>query len=395
MSNDRDLKKKEKELKSIVGVSITSRRGLLRVKLSAKVTGDKAEEKTYKHLKDALDYVTAYTNRNDKLVKELGNLSYAKSFDAVAAYDLLDDAGMKISLVEVVNNHISSEQEKQVGNLTLMSDALDTYMNIKSEKVSSGTYATYKAYEASLRLLYEENWVSDVGKEEIEEWLEKHLFGKSEATYNKYLSFARTFYKWCISKKYCVSNPCESIPMYDVELATPSVLSVSEVELILTCLRDHKMNELLLGFYIQLFSGLRRSEVMRLTWSCINDDYIKLEKRHTKTKKGRAIPLQACLKKHLEMYSQFLNPEYKDKSILSINHDKWDTMRDQLLRHLDWETIERNVLRHSYVSYRLGILGDVGKTSYECGHSADILLEHYNGLISKKEAEKYFKIVLI
>jgi hypothetical protein len=313
MSKFSDSRKKLKEFKNIKGVSITERRGLLRVKLSAKVTGDKPVEKTFKALADALDFVELYTARHDKLVKDLAALSYEKGYDAVAALKLLDTAGMAMTLVEVCRDYIAHKQASEVGVPMLMGAALDEYMAEKEDGVGAKTYATYKAYEASLRLLYADILVSDVGEDEITEWLEVATFKKSHGTYNRYLSFATSFFRWSMKKSYCVSNPCEDKTMYTLDDATPSVLTVEEVELVLRCLKDHEMNELLLGFHIQLFAGLRLSEALRITWSCINEDFIKLEKKHTKTKKGRAIPLHPNLKKHLDTNPHFLNPASRDE----------------------------------------------------------------------------------
>ena len=36
------------------------------------------------------------------------------------------------------------------------------------------------------------------------------------------------------------------------------------------------------------------------------------------------------------------------------------------------------------MSYRLGVLGEVDVTAYECGHSAVVLLEYYNGITSRR-----------
>jgi hypothetical protein len=49
--------------------------------------------------------------------------------------------------------------------------------------------------------------------------------------------------------------------------------------------------------------------------------------------------------------------------------------------------------RHSYVSYRLAQLGDIGRVSEETGTNPTTLRKHYRRPVTKEEAEKYFAIV--
>ena len=49
--------------------------------------------------------------------------------------------------------------------------------------------------------------------------------------------------------------------------------------------------------------------------------------------------------------------------------------------------------RHSFVSYRLALLGDIARVSEETGTNATTLREHYRRPVAKEEAERYFGIV--
>ena len=154
------------------------------------------------------------------------------------------------------------------------------------------------------------------------------------------------------------------------------------------------MMDLLVVFALQSFAGVRRAEACRLKWGNIGEDAIRLDKSVTKTKKGRGVELCLALKKILKLFPQYLKDEFHDDLIFNGKHDKIDTLRDQLLRHLDWDSMPKNVLRHSFCSYKLALTKDAAKVSYEAGNSPDILAQHYDALVSQSEAKKYFKLKL-
>lgn len=52
-----------------------------------------------------------------------------------------------------------------------------------------------------------------------------------------------------------------------------------------------------------------------------------------------------------------------------------------------------NAARHSFTSYHLAMFEDAPKTSMQLGHRIpDVLYDHYRGLATKRNAEKYWDI---
>ena len=52
----------------------------------------------------------------------------------------------------------------------------------------------------------------------------------------------------------------------------------------------------------------------------------------------------------------------------------------------------KNLLRHSFGSYRLAMLENVGKVSLEMGNSPEIVFSNYRELVERSAAEAWFSI---
>jgi hypothetical protein len=57
---------------------------------------------------------------------------------------------------------------------------------------------------------------------------------------------------------------------------------------------------------------------------------------------------------------------------------------------LPWK---HNGLRHSYISYRLAIVKDVGQVSLEAGNSPGMVFKHYRQLVRESEANEWFGLM--
>src|SRR5438128_911703 len=52
-----------------------------------------------------------------------------------------------------------------------------------------------------------------------------------------------------------------------------------------------------------------------------------------------------------------------------------------------------NGLRHSFISYRVAAVQDVGKVALEAGDSPQMIFKHYRELVGSDEAKVWFSIV--
>jgi hypothetical protein len=56
-------------------------------------------------------------------------------------------------------------------------------------------------------------------------------------------------------------------------------------------------------------------------------------------------------------------------------------------------TQKHNALRHSYGSYRLAIIQDASKVSFEMGNSPKMVFEHYREIVTPEQALAWFAIM--
>lgn len=53
----------------------------------------------------------------------------------------------------------------------------------------------------------------------------------------------------------------------------------------------------------------------------------------------------------------------------------------------------RNALRHSFISYRVAMTGDVPRTALEAGNSPDMIFRHYRAVVDEPAADEWFGIL--
>ena len=53
----------------------------------------------------------------------------------------------------------------------------------------------------------------------------------------------------------------------------------------------------------------------------------------------------------------------------------------------------QNALRHSFISYRVALTGDVARTALEAGNSPKMIFRHYREVVDEQAAEAWFGIM--
>jgi integrase len=180
----------------------------------------------------------------------------------------------------------------------------------------------------------------------------------------------------------------------DIEIFTPA-----ELRLLFEVVRK----EMVPWLAIAAFAGLRSAELQRLDWSDIDlaEGYIEVTAAKAKTGSRRLVPITDNLLQWLVPYKQDSGPvtpfESMAKQIGWMVDDANDELLDQAeqagkdkaARKFEWK---RNGLRHSFISYRLAILKDVGAVSLEAGNSAQMVFKHYRQLVTENESKQWFAI---
>ena len=176
-----------------------------------------------------------------------------------------------------------------------MSRILEDFRNyLRIERgMSPNTVASYARDVQGLLDAYEGYLPADIGTAEVEQYLSKRIGeGISKRSQARLLSALRSFFNWCIEEGDLKDNPCDRIDAPKLGKYLPAVLSVEEVDAIISSvdlkaphgLRDRAILEVLYG------CGLRVSECTGLLIS-----HVHLEEGYVdvvgKGDKQRIVPL--------------------------------------------------------------------------------------------------------
>ena len=107
---------------------------------------------------------------------------------------------------------------------------------------------------------------------------------------------------------------------------------------------------------------------------------------HPKTRRRRVVPICASLAQWLEPYRQHEGP------LWSKSADTDETAFTDLRESLGIPSRGKDALRHSYGTYRLAVTQNEAQVAKEMGHKVDILHQHYAGLATPEEAERWFAV---
>ena len=137
-----------------------------------------------------------------------------------------------------------------------------------------------------------------------------------------------------------------------------------------------------------------------MTWDRIDlaGGHIKVDAAIAKTASRRLVPISENLRAWLAPYAQ------KEGSIRPVTRTSYNLLkiaRKAAVAKLseageaapnlkDWPN---NALRHSFVSYRLALVANAAQVAEECGHSVQIMKQHYRELVTAREAEKWFAVM--
>ncbi len=261
------------------------------------------------------------------------------------------------------------------------------------DKARSGvdTKAGYERTLPRLAQAFSGTPVHTLSSQRLKEWLhteftqpgEKHV---NAATFNSHRRRMITLWRWARDEGYLprnVQTEMEQVKTMQEAHAAIGILTVTNyaraLNLIRECNPSHLATLVLAGF-----AGLRRTELHAQRW-----DDIDLKRGHLKvTKAKRNTP---------SMRLVHLCPAAIEWLLLckgpgDLISPAWGL--DFVRKRLSEAKIPcpDNAFRHSFISYRVAMTGNVDETALEAGNSRDIIFRHYRELVGKEEGSAWFNI---
>ena len=224
--------------------------------------------------------------------------------------------------------------------------------------------------------------IQHVKSQQIDEWLRST--GYAASSRNNLLQCIKGLFNFARQRNYLPKSEITEasrvskvrVPAKDNEIYTPEqfekLLRAAPVELIPM-------------LAIRGFTGIRAAELERLDWNAVNLErrIIELRATQAKTAARRLIPISDNL-------AAWIGPLIEQGPIIPANWRRRDASVLAKKLGVGWPS---NVLRHSYISYRVALTGDVPRTALEAGNSPHIIFRHYREVVDEDAAKAWFGIM--
>jgi hypothetical protein len=230
----------------------------------------------------------------------------------------------------------------------------------------------------------------------------------ADVTFNTKLRYLRSFFAFCLKKKYAKGNPAIEVDPKKVTSAVPRLLSPSDLRVILAASDETIRPSLVL----QAFCGVRSAELARVEWKDIlQSGHLQIGADKAKTAKRRLTPIPSTALRYLlsvrkasgaifpapkvDAWVKELKETGDAPSASEVEGRRTDALNVALhsvkaaCPGIKWEN---NAMRASALSYRLAETKDAAATALEMGNSPAVLLRDYRELTTEAEASAWFAV---
>jgi integrase len=287
---------------------------------------------------------------------------------------------------EVVDELIASKTSSRKSNVYIkdLTSRLGTFADSFQLRITNVTGKQIEEYIRGLKTL---------NKDENER---HQLSGRTQNNIRRLIS---TLFKFAIKRGYLPKDHDEisGVERASVNSGEIEVFSAAELQkLFAACLTPVKergkwriREEMIPYLAVAAFCGLRAAEIMRLEWSEIRltggEKFVEVTAGNAKTASRRTVPITDNCAAWLERYAKPSGPV--------INLSRADKQLFLYLAKKSGVPWKHNGLRHSFISYRLAVVKDVGQVSLEAGNSPGMVFKHYRQLVRESEAQEWFGIM--
>jgi integrase len=304
--------------------------------------------------------------------------------DCLEAAEILRPFG--VSLVEVARQYAARHELSHKSET--VKNALTAFLATKQ------TDGARKRYLQDLRSRlghfsqsFAERKVSDLSIAQLDSWLRD--LGQSPVSRNTYHVRIHTFFEYCRTRGWLVTNPLKDLTKARVaqDASKIGILSVEEVARLL-----ESADPATLPYWLfSIFCGLRASEVQRLEWKDLHWDehldepLVEVPSAKSKTASRRFVALRPNLLQWLAPYREASGPVCPSALPQRLVADR------QAAGITKWPP---NACRHSFASYHLAHFRNPRELALEMGHTkSEVTFRHYRELVRPSEAQRFWKIV--
>jgi site-specific recombinase XerD len=354
-----------------------------RLNIPASITGTKKERRFFKTESEAKQYAQSLLGARETAGTDLLGRLQARGMSVADA-------------IEYALSHAPSKGSSTVAN------ACKAYIDSRRADNRKERYlAILKSQLDLFEVDFGERTVDSISKSDIERFVAGLTAkdGKTPAAPKTRLNFIITLtalFNYAVSEGWRGENPAAKIRRPALDEVSTAILSPAEVAKLLTVASRAEYQDVFPAMLLQLFVGPRRSEIPHITWESIKDNYLRLDR--TKVRQKRSVELNPTLLAWLAPFSAHrsgrvfapANVEFDVKDTRKLE-DAY-TYRLEQIGSAAEVALPKNVLRHTAITYRHALTGDLNETALWAGNSPRIIEQHYRGAATKTDAISFYAL---
>jgi len=363
----------------------------------------------------------------DKLVREIASgsqtaaLTSRQAADALAALErlqgLYQSTGRRVSILAGIAEYC--EAVAKLGEHTL-GEAVESYLSslvkVKRQDIGKATEEFIEArkplaeskdgrrsqlspvYAANVAMWLREfsktfpgHAVCDLTKQHLQSYV-GHYSKLSAKSRNDRRATLKMFIRWAVEQDYLPAThrlfeASGGLKPEKVDAGETDFYRPAELRAMLEGATG-EFRDLLPVLALNGLAGLRVEEIMRATWADVwrVPGHVEIVARKSKTRARRLVEVCSALAAWLAPFKEFSGQVWKLSS--DSFHESFTRLR---------ESVEiparRNGLRHAFCTYHFAAHANENLTAAQAGNSPAMIHQHYKGLATKAEAEKWFAVL--
>ena len=208
----------------------------------------------------------------------------------------------------------------------------------------------------------------------------------AKSTINRELACLGHMFNTAIRWSKALRNPLSEVKRYKVHTQKERILSLEEVNRLLTCSNGHTKDIILLA----LNTGMRLREILGLKWEDVNlyQGHIKI--KHSKNGKLRVVPVNLQVKETLSKIERFENPYvfFDSRTGKPYNHIRTSFAR--ALKKAGISGFRFHDLRHTAATYMVLGGADLATVKEVLGHSSIEMTMRYSHPTPESKVKSFF-----
>lgn len=257
-------------------------------------------------------------------------------------------------------------------------------------KAKSNLYKPYvnsiRQYLAMFARGRESEPISSITTEVIEAW----FAGRNEKPVSRSSNIGRlsSMFQLAWRKRWIQENPCRRLERIRIDRKAPQILSIEQVKSALVFTRNERPRWLAY-FALATFAGVRPTELLRVSWACVNlaKGTLTIDAAASKVRRRRIVRLMPAALAWLKLAKE------KDAQLGNLTYVGRKRYYFQLRKLFGFQEWPQDILRHTAASYWLAEVRDAAKVACELGNSPGILGRHYLELVEQEQAAAFWAIM--